>query len=79
MSGRCEIHAAMGYDLIVFQMAKHVLTDDVFYSLATHTGQRYWTVVTGHVFVAFLENTAYICISPVIWKCASIKTLLKKC
>ena len=53
--------------LIVFQMVKHVLTDDMFYSLATHTGQRYWTVVTGHVFVAFLKNRAYICISPVIW------------
>ena len=66
-----------GYDLIVFQMVKHVLTDDVFYSFATHTGQRYWTVVTGHVFVAFLKNRAYIYISPVIWKGASIKTLLK--
>ena len=49
-----------GYDLIAFQMVKHVLTYYVFQSLATHTGQRYWTVVTGHVFVAFLKNRAYI-------------------
>ena len=45
----------LGCDLTVFQMVKHVRTDYVFKNLAAHTGQRYWTVVSGHVFVAFLK------------------------
>ena len=53
MSGSCQIHAAMGMRSYCFQMVKLELTDYVFYSIAAHTGQRNWTVVTSHVFVAF--------------------------
>ena len=33
------------------QMVKYMLTDYLFYCLAAHTGQRYWTIISGHVFV----------------------------
>ena len=56
MSGRCEIHAAMGIRSLFSQMVKHVLTDYVFNRLAAHTCQIYWTVVAGHVFVTFFKR-----------------------
>ena len=55
MSGSCEVHTAMEIRSYCLQMVKHELTDYVFYCLAAHTGQRNWTVVTSHVFVAFLK------------------------
>ena len=35
----------------------------------------YRTVVTGHMFVAFLKNNAYVFIFPVIWQGTSINNI----
>ena len=52
-SGYCKIHATMEIRSYLFKLVRHVFSDYMFQSLAEHSGQRYWAVVTGHVFVAF--------------------------
>ena len=64
-------------DTIGLKMSHDAAVNDVFQDLACHRCQRDWSIVTGLMFISFLEDGADVGFPPILRYCARIQLLLE--
>ena len=57
-------------DTVGLKMSHDAAVNDVFQDLACYRCQRDWSIVTGLMFISFLEDGDDVCFSPILPYCA---------